>query len=281
MNYWWVNHGGSHDDEIRDGYLWAPKQGRVFWENMGKVKSGDYIFSYTAKHIREIGVVTSDPISKNCPIIDQYDSIGWFVKVSWTELKVPLRTLTVWEQTKHLFLKCEHSPLNRKGKGCQGYLYDINNEIFMTYCNHIQKSCRTDISKFISDTRETSNEKEINFICERDLQKLLVQQIDKLFPEYDSYDEQYSIEDETIDILLKNKEKNNLAAIELKAGLANGEVFGQISSYLGMLMEKFPEKNIEGIIIAGKIDNSLKKACKTNQKIKVMVYNMQIALKDV
>jgi hypothetical protein len=303
MNYWWVNHGGSHDDEIRGGYLWAPKVGRVFWENMRKVKTGDYIFSYATRHIREIGVVTSDPISKDCPIIDRYDDSGWLVNVSWTKLKVPFRTLSVWEQTKGLFSKCYNSPLTERGKGCQGYLYDINKEIFMAYCDYIQRSCKTDISKFISGTSviiEPENEiesqikngdtdsieypddtEETNFSYERDLQKSLVQQIDKLFPEYDSYDEQYSIESKKIDILLQKKEGNKVTAIELKAGLASREVFGQISSYLGMLMDKFPEKEIKGIIIAGKIDNSLKKACKTNPNIKVMEYNMQITLRDV
>jgi hypothetical protein len=38
MNYWWVNHGGSFILENHNGYLCAPVEGRVFWENLKRVK---------------------------------------------------------------------------------------------------------------------------------------------------------------------------------------------------------------------------------------------------
>ena len=148
MNHWWVNHGGNYKSEIRDGYMIAPRQGRIFWENMSKVKKGDYIFSYAGKCIRDIGIAESDPKLVRARE-NSNSSVEWYVKVSWTTLNIPFRTLTVWEKTKHLFKKCQNAPLTESGKGCQGYLYDITKEIFDLYCNIINENCKTDISKFI------------------------------------------------------------------------------------------------------------------------------------
>lgn len=118
-----------------------------------------------------------------------------------------------------------------------------------------------------------------SFSLEKDLKNVLLLNIDNLFPGYRIFGDEYYVEGKRIDVLLENIHDNHLLAIELKAGLVSREVFGQISSYLGMLMDKFPERNIKGVIIAGEIDSSLKKACKTNQNIKTMTYS--ITLKDV
>ena len=70
-------------------------------------------------------------------------------------------------------------------------------------------------------------------------------------------------------------------AIELKAGIADFKVFGQISMYLGLLKKEFPQMSIKGTIIAGKIDESLKYAIITNEKVKIMEYNMELILKEI
>ena len=81
--------------------------------------------------------------------------------------------------------------------------------------------------------------------------------------------------------MLEHKTKNHLLAIELKAGIAKYEAFGQISMYLGLLKNKFPQKNIKGIIIAGKIDDSLKWAVTTNENIKLMEYKTQLSINEI
>jgi len=81
--------------------------------------------------------------------------------------------------------------------------------------------------------------------------------------------------------LLENKTQNQLIAIELKAGIAKHEAFGQISMYLGLLKKEFPQKNIKGVIIAGKIDDSLKYAVTTNENIKIMEYKMELSINEI
>jgi hypothetical protein len=54
--------------------------------------------------------------------------------------------------------------------------------------------------------------------------------------------------------------------------------------YLGLLKKQFPNidpKNINGIIIAGDIDKTLKDACLMSDKIKLMEYKMKLTLEEV
>jgi len=317
MNYWWVNHGGSFYLENQNGYLWAPVEGRIFWENLKRVKKGDFVFSYARKHIRAIGIFTDNPVTITRHPYTNEVRDGTYLKVSWVNLSVPFKTLEIWEQTKKMFDVCINSPLTEKGKGCQGYLYKITSEIFHCYCEYIQKYSRTDISMF----RNISNEEipidkadlENNFVepkdsyiiedisdiddvddmdvvesifsYERDLQKALVAQIKakKIFSEYKIFGEneegiEYSIDNKRIDVLLESNLKNELLVIELKAGIAKKDVLGQISEYMGKLMRKFPEKSINGLIIASEIDDSLKEACLPNPNIKTKKYRIELTI---
>ncbi len=130
------------------------------------------------------------------------------------------------------------------------------------------------------DYIESSN----NFSYERDLKTSMISQISELFPEHKIYGEnnegvEYLIEGKRIDILLE-KSDGTLVAIELKSGIANYKVFGQLSMYLGLLMDKFPEKEIRGCIVAGEIDNTLKSATKTTGLIALKTYNMKLELQN-
>jgi hypothetical protein len=125
-----------------------------------------------------------------------------------------------------------------------------------------------------------------NFRYENDLQNSLISQVEELFPDYKIYGEkgegiEYSIGGRRIDLLLEHKNKNDLLALELKAGIADFKVFGQISMYLGLLMEEFGDRKINGIIIAGEINDSLIKAALTNKNIKLMKYKMELLLNGV
>jgi len=128
------------------------------------------------------------------------------------------------------------------------------------------------------DYIESSN----NFSYEKDLKTSMVSQISELFPEYKIYGEnnegvEYLIEGKKIDILLE-KNDGSLFAIELKSGSVNYKVFGQLSMYLGLLMDKFPEKEIRGCIVAGEIDNTLKSATKTTEMVVLKMYKMKLEL---
>jgi hypothetical protein len=123
-----------------------------------------------------------------------------------------------------------------------------------------------------------------NFAYERDLQTSLCAQISELFPGYKIFGNEflgieYSIGGKRINVLLEN-EDGELLAVELKSGVADFKVFGQISMYIGLLMDQFPEKKISGVIIAGAIDSSLKQACSITDRITLKIYRMSIELDD-
>jgi hypothetical protein len=125
-----------------------------------------------------------------------------------------------------------------------------------------------------------------SFSYEKDLQDSLFLQAKELFPGYEVFGnnvegKEYNIYGKKIDLLLENKAENKLLVIEMKAGLADFKVFGQISMYMGPLKKKYPDKEIFGVIIAKEIDDSLKMAISSNEKIKAMTYKVKIALEEV
>jgi hypothetical protein len=125
-----------------------------------------------------------------------------------------------------------------------------------------------------------------NFTYERDLKNSLIAQVEELFPNYKIFGTnregiEYAIEGKRIDLLLENTNENTLLIIELKAGVADFHAFGQISMYLGLLSKKFIGKMITGVIIAGEIDASLVNACLITDKIKLLRYQMKLALEEI
>jgi len=50
--------------------------------------------------------------------------------------------------------------------------------------------------------------------------------------------------------------------------------------YLGLIKRKFSERSVEGVIIAGEIEESLVQAAETNSANKVMTYQMNLKLED-
>ena len=135
-----------------------------------------------------------------------------------------------------------------------------------------------------NESIETSENQ--TFSYEKDLKTSLCLQIKNLFPNYKIYGDksegiEYSIENHRIDVLLENIETENLLAVELKSGNADYKVFGQISMYIGLLQEKFPKKNVKGVIIAGSIHNGLIQAVSITDKIELKKYSMKIELEEI
>lgn len=136
------------------------------------------------------------------------------------------------------------------------------------------------------DVEDIETDYSTNFAYERDLQTAVCSQVSDLFPGYkifgnSSLGVEYAISSKRIDILLEHIESGNLLAIELKSGRADFRVFGQISTYLGLLKRQFPEKTVTGVIVAGEIDDSLAVACETNPSISTKIYRMIVELEDV
>jgi hypothetical protein len=138
-----------------------------------------------------------------------------------------------------------------------------------------------------NDIEEPPIDKTVNYFSyEKDLQNSLISQAEELFPGYKIFGEhnegiEYNINGKRIDLLLENKNEKKLLVVELKAGLADYKVFGQISMYMGPLIQKNHDKEILGVIIAGEIDDSLKMAVLANKNVKTMTYKMKLTLEEI
>jgi len=144
-----------------------------------------------------------------------------------------------------------------------------------------------EIPENIIEPQETISieQEKINFAYERDLQTTLCAQISELFPSYRIFGAgnegvEYSIEGRRIDVLLEHSQNGNLLAVELKSGEADYRVFGQISMYLGLLKQKFPNIHVSGVIVAGSIQDSLRQACEITDLVQLKIYRMSLELEN-
>lgn len=117
------------------------------------------------------------------------------------------------------------------------------------------------------------------------MQYSLCNQISELFPEYqilgnNNEGVEYSIGSIRIDVLLEHKDNQSLLAIEPTSGAADFRILGQMLMHIGLLNQRFPEKEVKGLIISGSIDESLKIACSTTNLVSLKTYKMSLELEE-
>jgi RecB family endonuclease NucS len=83
-----------------------------------------------------------------------------------------------------------------------------------------------------------------------------------------------------IDILAKDKDSGNFVVVELKKNQSSDDTVGQILRYMGWISEKKNDKNVKGIIIAGKYDQKLYYALQATENIDVFIYEVNFSLKS-
>lgn len=136
MQYFFVNHSQTFQDEIGDGYLWSPKtkqNGNINWsyDNMKKVKPGDLVFSFAQTEVKAIGYATSEAYTAPKPdgFSEIWNKTGWKVDVDFEYLKHPFRLKEHLNEFKP-FLPEKYSPISlNNGNGNQGcYLAHIPNK---------------------------------------------------------------------------------------------------------------------------------------------------------
>jgi putative restriction endonuclease len=136
MAYWWVNHKGTHAEEIGGGYIWSPKTVKTgaykqTYVNLTLVRPGDVVFSYAFKAIQAVGVVQGPHREVPKPQYGQgaresWAATGWLVPIQWTPLEHPFEPKPYYEQLKPL-LPATYSPLDKNGKGTENcYLAAID-----------------------------------------------------------------------------------------------------------------------------------------------------------
>ena len=135
MRYWWVNQNQTYRHEIQGGYLWSPKRNangarNPFYESMREVAPGDLIFSFKDTKILALGIAQSYCWENPKPLEfgtagQNWENIGWKVKVSFTELANTIRPkehMTVLGP----YLPEKYSPLQPNGNGLQSvYLEEV------------------------------------------------------------------------------------------------------------------------------------------------------------
>jgi hypothetical protein len=135
MRYWWVNQNQTFRHEIEGGYLWSPKRNangarNPFYESMREVAPGDLIFSFMDTRILAIGIAQSYCWESPKPLEfgtagENWENIGWKVKVSFTKLINKLRPKEHIDLLRPL-LPARYSPLQPNGNGLQSvYLTEV------------------------------------------------------------------------------------------------------------------------------------------------------------
>jgi hypothetical protein len=141
MSFWWVTQNKSSEEELRGGYMWAPKLQRNGWSlsaytNVSLVKTNDIIFSYVHSEIVAVGIALSDGYSSPKPhsqdTSDVWQKDGWRVDVDYTLTPKRYRPSDNFGEILPL-LPDKYSPLVKStGRGAQGmYLTSISDLLAM------------------------------------------------------------------------------------------------------------------------------------------------------
>jgi putative restriction endonuclease len=160
VNYWWVNHSQTHEQEIHGGYIWSPKTNRgggrnQTYLNLTEAQLHDVIFSYAHGTIKAIGVITQKCLEYPRPpefgaIGQQWSETGWLVKIDWQLLERPIRPKDFIGTIAPL-LPTQYSPIRITGDGNQScYLARISNELGHIMLD-IARLNNQDISDYVSE----------------------------------------------------------------------------------------------------------------------------------
>jgi hypothetical protein len=119
-----------------------------------------------------------------------------------------------------------------------------------------------------------------DFIIENWATSELGQKFDLMYEEGVLVSQQYRTSIGPIDILAKDKVSGNYVVVELKRNQTSDDTVGQILRYMGWVSENLNDKNVKGVIIAGKYDEKLHYAQVLTPAIEVYLYEVQFSLRE-
>ena len=122
---------------------------------------------------------------------------------------------------------------------------------------------------------------ELKFGLEKDMQDALRKDISQLEPNLTIIDggAERITEAGRIDIIAKD-EKNNIVALELKAGTAQPAIVAQIMAYIGAVQSE--ESNpVRGIIVAGDFNHRVILAARAIPNLELRQYSYQFSFKEI
>jgi endonuclease len=119
------------------------------------------------------------------------------------------------------------------------------------------------------------------FELERHLQAELRREIEQLEAGLCIIDEglERSVNSGFIDILARDQ-AGALVVIELKAGLARRDSIGQITGYMGDLIEEEPDTQVRGILVAADFDKSCRSGVRAIPTLKLVRYRFIFAFME-
>ncbi|WP_221899471.1 HNH endonuclease [Pseudomonas sediminis] len=187
-SFWWVNHKQTHEDEVREGYIWSPTANRngaknQTYINLTRVRPGDYVISYADGLIRAIGRATEpyreEKIPKNHWEAEGWDADGWMVPIAWVRLPSPIRPKSyIADIAPHLPAK--HSPLQPNGNGNQScYLASISKELGALILSLVEDSATLQLSLVSATEVERKEAEQVRAIQEAELTETEKEQLGK------------------------------------------------------------------------------------------------------
>lgn len=125
----------------------------------------------------------------------------------------------------------------------------------------------------------------VGFKYESDLENVVYAQASQLFPAYDVIGKQYKVgynKDRIIDVLLGHKEDKSFLVVEIKVGEIGREAFGQLSEYMVLLQNEYPDKLIKGCLVGSDFVDNIEDILQSSKyEINLKKYTLKVELEHI
>lgn len=145
MAYFIVFQNKTFKEELKGGYLWAPiktENGKSVhhWSRMEEVQPGDIIFSVVKQKVVSVNQATDSAVTEAKPIElgNEWINEGYLVKVKYNHLKNPFDLKGNMNEILPL-AEHKYSPFASSGRGNQGYLFSIKDELGEYFIERINR----------------------------------------------------------------------------------------------------------------------------------------------
>jgi len=146
MAYFIVFQNKTFEQEIKGGYLWAPQKTETgksvhHWTRMKEIQPGDVIFSLVQQKVVSINQAIVGAVTANKPVDlgDEWTNKGYLVKVKYNYLGTPLSLKEIMSEILPL-AEHKYSPFASTGRGNQGYLFAIKDELGEYFIERIKEN---------------------------------------------------------------------------------------------------------------------------------------------
>lgn len=146
--------GKQFEHEFSGGYIFAGDNGIHHWARLKELKTGDIIFHGTAQGVLAISVVKGDCFKAKRPkehllANDLPFQVGLMVKTEYDLLSRAICTIEYIDEIISLQgnIRGKGYPFNKKGKGNQGYLFNLHKSLAKFFMQEIIKRNPTMVEK--------------------------------------------------------------------------------------------------------------------------------------